>query len=106
MEVDTENVKILIGKRGAKVKSMMEESGAKIFISNQVVDQHFSTTLNLVPTNTDPVTPFINLPSTLYPPLSSWYQSPSTAVNPVSTSINLASTTVNVISTSINLTQP
>ena len=35
MDVRTENVKILIGKRGAMVNSMMEESGAKIFISNQ-----------------------------------------------------------------------
>lgn len=35
MEVRTEHVKILIGKRGEKVHSMMQESGAKIFISNQ-----------------------------------------------------------------------
>lgn len=33
IDVATEHVKILIGKRGAKVQSMMEESGAKIFIS-------------------------------------------------------------------------
>jgi hypothetical protein len=35
MEVRTEHVKILIGKRGEKLHSMMEESGAKIFISNK-----------------------------------------------------------------------
>jgi len=35
MDVVTEHIKILIGKRGAKVQSMMEESGAKIFISRQ-----------------------------------------------------------------------
>lgn len=34
MDVQTDHVKILIGKRGEKVHSMMEESGAKIFISN------------------------------------------------------------------------
>ena len=34
MEVATESIAVLIGKRGAKVHSMMEESGAKIFISN------------------------------------------------------------------------
>jgi len=35
MEVLTENVKILIGRQGVKINSMMEESGAKIFISHQ-----------------------------------------------------------------------
>jgi hypothetical protein len=35
MEVQTDHVKILIGKRGEKMHSMMEESGAKIFISNK-----------------------------------------------------------------------
>lgn len=34
-DVGSENIKILIGKRGIKVHSMMEESGAKIFISRQ-----------------------------------------------------------------------
>jgi len=34
MDVHTENIKILVGKRGAKVHSMMEESGAKIFVSS------------------------------------------------------------------------
>lgn len=35
IDVVTEHIKVLIGKRGAKVQAMMEESGAKIFISKQ-----------------------------------------------------------------------
>lgn len=35
IEVDTFSIKILIGKRGANVQSLMAESGAKIFISQQ-----------------------------------------------------------------------
>jgi len=34
MDVQVENVKILIGRKGAQVHSMMEESGAKIYISS------------------------------------------------------------------------
>jgi hypothetical protein len=40
MEVLTENVKILIGRQGVKINSMMEESGAKIFISPQEEGQN------------------------------------------------------------------